>query len=125
MSKILNSFITASSNLGEGYEPWNGRYNRHHGMGAWCARDNKKDEFIEVDLKRVHIISRVAVQEKLKTSTGDSVGQAWVSMFVVHYSEDGLKWSKYSVGGVIKVSSCSRELTIVFQIWMKFVQKRI
>ena len=104
-SKISNASINASSYLGEGYEPWNARYNRHHASGAWCARDNSLDEFIEVQLTRVHIISRIAVQEKLKTSPGDTVGEAWVTKFVLAYSEDGLDWSEYSDNKGVKVST--------------------
>ena len=109
-SKIANGSITASSHLGEGYGPWNARYNRHQGTGAWCARDNKKDEYIEVDLKRVHVISRVAVQKKLKASPSDAVGEAWVTKFVFAYSTDGSSWSlteySESSGGGVKVSRC-------------------
>ena len=103
ISKITNDSITASSHLGEGYEPWNARYNRHYGKGAWCSRDNKRDEFIEVDLKRIHVISRVAVQKKMKTSPDDAVGEAWVTKFVIGYSENGSNWSEYSEGGGVKV----------------------
>ena len=101
-SKITDAFINASSYLGEGYEPRNARYNRHQGKGAWCARDNVLDEFIQVQLTRVHIISRIGVQGKLKTSPGETVGKAGVTKFVVEYSEDGLTWSEYSDGsGVV------------------------
>ena len=106
-SKITDASINASSYLGEGYEPWNARYNRHQGKGAWCARDNVPEEFLQVQLTRVHIISRIAVQGKLKTSPSETVGNAWVTKFVVEYSEDGLTWSEYSdeSGVVAKVGT--------------------
>lgn len=107
-SKITDASINASSYLGEGYEPWNARYNRHQGNGAWCARDNVPEEFIQVQLTRVHIISRIAVQGKFKTSPGETVGKAWVTKFVFEYSEDGLTWSEYSDGSagvVVKVGT--------------------
>ena len=103
--KITNVSITASSILGDGYEPQNARYNRHLEKGAWCASENKVDEFIQVDLTRVHIISRIAVQEKLKTSSNDAVGEAWVTKFVVAYGEDGSSWSEYLESSAVKVSS--------------------
>ncbi|KAL9983324.1 hypothetical protein ACROYT_G005476 [Oculina patagonica] len=101
-SKIPSLSINASSYLGEGYEPWNARYNRHHGSGAWCARDNALGEFIQVQLTRVHVISRVALQRKEKTSPSDAVEKAWVTKFVVSYSEDGSTWSDYSEGSGVK-----------------------
>lgn len=104
-SKITDASINASSYLGEGYVPWNARYNRHHGKGAWCARDNVPDEFIQVQLRRVHIISQIAVQGKLKTSPAEPMGKAWVTKFVVDYSENGLTWSEYSDGSGVKVNS--------------------
>lgn len=104
-SKIPSLSINASSYLGEGYEPWNARYNRHHGSGAWCARDNAPDEFIQVQLTRVHVISRVALQRKEKTSPSEAVEKAWVTKFVLSYSEDGSTWSVYSEGSGVKVSS--------------------
>lgn len=104
-SKITEASITASSNLGTGFEPGNSRYNRHQGSGAWCARENNVDEYIQVDLVRAHVISRVAIQEKLKTSPKDGVGVAWVTKFVVAYSQDGLSWSDYSEGNTVKVIS--------------------
>lgn len=104
ISQIANDSITASSHLGNGYEPWNARYNRHYGNGAWCARDNHRDEFIQVKFKRVHTISHVAVQRKLKISLSDAVGEAWVTKFVIGYSLDGLKWLHYSEEeGLVKV----------------------
>lgn len=107
-SKIPSASINASSYLGEGYEPWNARYNRHYGNGAWCARDNVPDEFIEVQLTRVHVISRIALQRKLKTTLGDAVGKAWVTKFVVAYSLDSSTWSYYYEGGGVKVRSYAR-----------------
>ena len=63
------------------------------------------DEYIQVDLVRTHVITRVAIQEKLKTSAKDGVGVAWVTKFVVAYSLDGLNWSDYSEGNPVKVIS--------------------
>ena len=103
-SIVSNSSINASSHLGEGYEPWNARHNRHHGKGAWCAGQKAKDEFIQVQFTRVHVIARVSLQRKEKTSPGDTVGKAWVTKFVLAYSEDGVSWSEYSDGNGVTVS---------------------
>ena len=103
-SKVSNASVNASSYLGEGYEPWNARYNRHYGKGAWCASENAKDEFMEVQFTRVHVISQIAIQRKQKTSPDDRVGKAWVTKFVFSYSEDGLSWSEYSDGHGVKVN---------------------
>jgi len=122
VSKITNGAITASSHLGKGYEPWNARYNRHYGNGAWCAHDNLNGEYIEVDLKRIHRISRVAVQEKRKTSPGDAVGEAWVQKFVLAYSEDGLSWSEYSEGGSVKEFAGNKRHRLANPVQARFVR---
>ena len=57
-----------------------------------------------MDLTRVHVISRVAIQEKMKTSPKDGLGVAWVTEFVIAFSEDGSSWSDYLESHVIKVS---------------------
>ena len=103
-SIVSNSSINASSHLGEGYEPWNARHNRHHGKGAWCAGQKAKDEFIQVQFTRIHVIARISLQRKEKTSPGDTVGKAWVTKFVLAYSDDGVSWSEYSDGNGVTVS---------------------
>ena len=101
---VSNNSINASSYLGEGYEPWNARHNRHHGKGAWCAGQKATDEFIQVQFNQIHVIARVSLQKKEKTSPEDTVGKAWVTKFKLAYSEDGVSWSEYSDGSGVKVS---------------------
>ncbi|XP_022786019.1 uncharacterized protein LOC111326318 [Stylophora pistillata] len=101
-SLVSNNSINASSYLGEGYEPWNARHNRHHGKGAWCAGQKATDEFIQVQFNQIHVIARVSLQKKEKTSPEDTVGKAWVTKFILAYSEDGVSWSEYSDGSGVK-----------------------
>ena len=53
---------------------------------------------------RIHVIARVSLQRKEKTSPGDAVGKAWVTKFVLAYSEDGVSWLEYSDGNGVTVS---------------------
>ncbi|XP_048590490.1 coagulation factor V [Nematostella vectensis] len=101
---IPDSSITASSHYSASHSPYYGRLNNQaisniHG-GAWAAKINKKDEYLQVDLGRFTWVTHVATQGRPK-ETGY---MQWVTVYTVEYSLTGEQWQSYQYGnGVIKV----------------------
>ncbi|XP_030841953.1 uncharacterized protein LOC115924199 [Strongylocentrotus purpuratus] len=54
--------------------------------GAWSARTNNQDQFIQADLRQLHEVSGVMTQ-------GRNMHLQWVNSFRVQYSIDGLTWT--------------------------------
>ena len=93
--RILNSQITASSIFKGGYEAWRGRLNYNTGTGGWAAKYAANGEWVQVDLLKFHIISKVATQ-------GRTYDQ-WITKYYLKYSQDGVNWESYKYGNNVKV----------------------
>jgi len=100
---IPSKTITASSSLGDQYRPSYARLNSNIGYGAWCAGIQNDQQFLQIDLERVHVINGVKTQGKHLMSK-DSLGYAAVSTFKIDYSDYGLTYRSVTASnGVVKV----------------------
>ena len=84
-----------------GCNPFMGRLNN---VGGWCSGTNDNNhEFLEVDLRNVQHISRIATQGVPGSSLNSD---SYVKTFLVAYSYDGTKWFTYEdSGGSVQVST--------------------
>ncbi|XP_022809858.1 uncharacterized protein LOC111346861 [Stylophora pistillata] len=83
--EIPNSDITASSEWAANHGPSNARLNRPAGggkTGAWSAKANDKGQWIQVNLRQLTRVTKVAIQ-------GRQDHPQWVSAFKISHSLDG------------------------------------
>ena len=103
--RIKNAAITASSQWDKNHAPYLARLERlRRGrlMGAWSAKKNNHNQFIQVDLLRSMKITGVATQ-------GRAEAAQWVTAFYFLYSSDGVKFAKVKHWwDVVKVVICAR-----------------
>ncbi|CAH3022884.1 unnamed protein product [Porites evermanni] len=88
--RIRNRAIKASSQWDNNHAAYLGRLKRlRRGklMGAWSARHNNYNQWIQVDLRKSMKVTGVATQGREETSQ-------WVTAFYVLYSSDGVKFAK-------------------------------
>ncbi|KAG7331178.1 hypothetical protein KOW79_005147 [Hemibagrus wyckioides] len=87
--------ITASSVATSWYsgswQPWLARLDKQGSLNAWQAKSNDNHPWIQIELKEVKKISGIVTQgaKSLKT-------EMFVTTYVLEYSDDGKKWTKYS-----------------------------
>ena len=94
---IQNSQVTASSDAGGGYEPYEGRLD--HTAPGWAAASNSQEQWIQIDLLDTTYVAGVITQGR------HNVNQ-WVRTFRVLYSNDGTTWSEVlDSSGNIKVGN--------------------
>ncbi|XP_048577892.1 uncharacterized protein LOC5504709 isoform X2 [Nematostella vectensis] len=96
-SMISDSSVTASSIRNLGYKPSFARIGRHYGNGAWCAATDAKGEYLQVDLGVLYRVTGVALQAKLKDTQG--FVEAWVKLFKIVHSSDGITWNEHKENG--------------------------
>ena len=92
---IINDNITSSSHMGAGNEPWMGRLTVGPVAEAWCAAPADTTPYLQIDLGRVAVVSRIAV-------AGRS-GQGMVTTFKLSSSENGAFWRMYKRGSIEEV----------------------
>ena len=98
---ISDAQISASSQWDNNLGPHRARLNGNptgKGMGAWCALNNDKNQWLQVDLGRYTTVTHIATQ-------GRSDSSQWVTKYSLQYSDDGVNflWYKDSKDGSIKV----------------------
>ena len=64
--------------------------------GAWCAQENDKTPWLQVDLKTVREISGVSTQGHPYIYL-----DAWTTQYKVNYSSNGIRWTRYGNGKVL------------------------
>ncbi|XP_078346349.1 uncharacterized protein LOC144631708 isoform X1 [Oculina patagonica] len=82
---VPNSDITASSEWDANHGPSNARLNRPAGggkTGAWSAKQNDRGQWIQVNLRELTRVTKVAIQ-------GRQDHAQWVTAFKLSYSLDG------------------------------------
>lgn len=92
---IPDSAITASSFFPTNMEdcaPRRGRLNSKRGAGAWCAKDNTPDQWIQVETDGTFAIGGIATQGRAQDSDAFKGYSQWVTSYLVHYSADGKEW---------------------------------
>ena len=87
-SRILDSQITASSQLSASAQASYGRLNGKRGKG-WCAKTaNNSHDWLQVNLGKTFQVCSVAAQ-------GEVNGFRWITDFKLRYSTDGITWKPY------------------------------
>ena len=100
--RIKNSAFKASSNYNQFHIAWLGRLHRPKRgryVGAWCARHNNHNQWLQVDLGRTMKISGIATQ-------GRQDADQWVTSYWVLYGFDGVHFVRYKTWwSAIKVNN--------------------
>ena len=99
--QILDTQLSASSQLGISHEAINGRLNfrpRGHRQGAWTPRDNNHQQWFQVNFAGRAIVTEILTQ-------GSSSTNWFVYTYAVSYSRDGVAFTSYHVKGHEKVKS--------------------
>ena len=102
---LPDSAISASTSYGSNYVPQFGRLNKipaSRKAGAWCAKSNDGNQWLQISFGRPTTVTRVATQ-------GRYDGDQWVTSYSLSYSVDGAHWVLYRLSnGHIKVClTCS------------------
>ena len=82
--------MTASSSYNNLHAPFLGRLHRAKRgryVGAWCARHNNHNQWLQVDLGRTMKITGIATQ-------GRQDADQWVTAYWVYYSLNGVQFSR-------------------------------
>ena len=99
-SKIADEAITTSSVLDESHGPSRSRLNTKpegEQMGAWAAKDNDENQWLQVDLGKTVEVTRVGTQ-----GSGDSAEHR-VTSYTLSVSQDGEDFQLYKENGEEKV----------------------
>ncbi|KXJ18143.1 Coagulation factor V [Exaiptasia diaphana] len=106
--RIKDAQITASSyafsDRNTQHHPKYGRLHKRESathIGAWASGDKKYDEYIQVDLGSVKVITMVATQGRPGCCL--SWQRQWVTKYAVSYSDDAHAWKDYLTSDCIKV----------------------
>ncbi|EDO38589.1 predicted protein, partial [Nematostella vectensis] len=95
---IPDSSITASSHFEPSYSPYYGRLHNQavsgKHWGAWAAGNNRKGEYLQVDLGRVTWVTHVATQGRPE----GTFHVQWVAEYTVEYSLTADQWQSYQDG---------------------------
>ncbi|XP_036438587.1 coagulation factor V [Colossoma macropomum] len=87
--------ITASSVATSWYSgswnPWFARLDKQGAINAWQAKSNDMQPWLQIELKEVKKITGIVTQGAKSLGT-----EMFVTTFVLEYSEDGKKWTKYT-----------------------------
>ena len=82
--------ITASSILDNAHIA---SYSRLYGYASWCSSLASAPKYLEVDFRKVVIVTGVATQ-------GDAVMDKWVTSYAISYGYDKQIWINYAAGQV-------------------------
>ena len=98
---IPNNRMTASSYWNSVHAPHAGRLHLHSVLnsqgtvtlaGAWAAKTNDNNQWLQIELDAVMSISGTATQ-------GRQDAAQWVTSYKIQYSSDGSSWAYYSQVG--------------------------
>ncbi|XP_078614209.1 putative carboxypeptidase X1 [Branchiostoma floridae x Branchiostoma japonicum] len=91
--QIPDTHITASSEVNSAHGPRRARlygvYDRRDGTGAWCAKSNDGNQWLQVDLGKPTEIQGVVTQGRFGY-------HQWVETYKLHFSTDGNNWRPYT-----------------------------
>ena len=94
---IPDDHVTASSVLEDNHGPGNARLHFQSGSGrtgAWSAKNNDKNQWLQVDLGSLAVITEIATQ-------GRHGSPQWVKSYTISYSLDGDDFHTYDNGKVL------------------------
>lgn len=89
-NRIKNAAITASSQWARKHASWLARLHRPRRgrlMGAWSARHNNYNQWLQVDTGRSMKVTGIATQ-------GRQDANQWVTAYYLYYSSDGVSFAK-------------------------------
>ena len=92
---IKDAQITASSEWDSNHAAIQARLNFQAGggkQGAWSARSNDANQWIQVALKSYIKLTAIATQ-------GRNGGSQWVTKYQLQYSDDGVNFHYYKASG--------------------------
>ncbi|EDO30186.1 predicted protein, partial [Nematostella vectensis] len=97
--RILDSQITASSSkhhvyFAPKYARLRNTFQGGVSYGCWLPRSAQAGEYLQVDLRGVKNISKVATQGQ-PYSKNDPDHTHWVTRYALSYSLDGVTWTTY------------------------------
>ena len=100
--RIRDGQVRASSNYDSNHRAQNGRLNfiAHNGRtGAWSAKVNDINQWLQVDLEQLTVITGISTQGR-----ADSGSNQFVKTYIVSYSNDSAQFQPYKEQNQIKVS---------------------
>ena len=89
-NKIKNFQFSASGYESDGHEPFQARFSN---LQIWCEDGTAKDAFLQIDIGAFIRIIAVATQGDI------SHFNAWVTLYNVLYSTNGVSWTTITVSG--------------------------
>ena len=98
--RIKADAIQASSSWNNNHSPDQGRLHFQksgYKVGAWCAKTNDANQWIQAKFDVVAKVRRVATQ-------GRTDSEQWVKTYTLAYSFDGKDWKDYELNGKVTVS---------------------
>lgn len=101
---LPDSAFNASSSFFSGswdFGAYNGRLYKQDDRirkrtGCWCARNKKKEQWLQVDLGKIKFVTAVATQGRDKY-------YEHVKSYELAFSKDGQRWNRYKENGRIRV----------------------
>ncbi|XP_078344084.1 uncharacterized protein LOC144629740 [Oculina patagonica] len=94
--EISNGQISASSEWDNNHAAIQGRLHFQksgHKQGAWSAGSNNVNQWLQIDLRTKHRVTRVATQGR------NGAHSQWVTKYKLQYSNDGVKFKYYREQG--------------------------
>jgi hypothetical protein len=94
--EVADQLMSASSHSVHSCSPQFGRLNGYRSAGAWCAKRNDGNQWLQVDFGAMTRVTRVATQ-------GRRGSAQWVKTYSVSYSKKGYGFAFYRERGRTKV----------------------
>lgn len=114
--RVPNNAMRASSQWNRYHAPWLGRLKRPKRgrfAGAWCAKTNNRQQWLQVDFRGAKKIVAVATQ-------GRHDYNQWVTLYYLSFSVDGIYFALYVKNGKTKVSKTI--LRFLFYCWLRLAE---
>ena len=67
-----------------------------------CSQKNDENQYLEIDLQRLHHVKRVATQGKYSVP-GCISPDAWVTSYIMQFRQDTIDWWNYTEDGKTRV----------------------
>jgi hypothetical protein len=99
---LRDSQLSASTEWAKNHGALNAKLHHQAGggkTGAWSARHNDKNQWLQVDLGKISKVTRVSTQ-------GRTDSNQWVKSYTIEYSVYGSAYIPYKVNGAEQVSKC-------------------
>ncbi|XP_070612931.1 probable carboxypeptidase X1 [Erythrolamprus reginae] len=110
--RVRDSQLRASSSQRDGLGPHRGRFNIQSGIhdgdlydGGWCAGYNNKDQWLEIDARRLTRFTGVITQGLNSIWT-----YSWVTSYKVQFSNDTHRWTPARNGSQEVIFPANKEM---------------